>query len=592
MDQPTLFGKFLIWRLKHIPQRQFVLILSFVIGALGGMAAIILKNTVYYTYHFLTTGFDVGAANILYLACPLSGIFLTVIFVNKIIRDNISHGIMRILYAISRKESVIKPHNTYSSLVSSTLTVGFGGSVGLEAPILLTGASIGSNIGQLVRLNYKTRTLFIGCGVAGALAGIFKAPIAAVIFCLEVLMLDLTTWSVIPLLISSVTGAVLANFLLGKEVLFYFAVKTPFIPSNIHYYILLGIITGLFSIYFTRITMYVEDIFAKIRNQYYRLITGGIILGLLIFIFPPLFGEGYESMKSILSGNVQELTENSFFHSLKDNYWFFLFFLLLILFFKVIAMSTTTGSGGIGGIFAPALFMGGITGFIISRLINNISFIHVSESNFTLAGMAGFISGVIYAPLTAIFLIAEITGGYELFIPLIVTSTISYSIVRYFDKHSIYTKRLAERGELITHHKDKAVLSLLKLKKEIEHDFISINPNATLKELVNAVSKSHRNVFPVVDEKNGFLGVVLLDNIRHVIFNKELYDTSFVHEYMMTPQHIVSLDDSMETVMKKFEESGYWNMPVVNSEGKYIGFVSKSKIFSAYRKILIDFSDD
>jgi len=591
MNITKLLGKFLIWKGRHLKDHQFVYILSFIIGIISGTAAVVLKNTLYYTNEFLIHKLDIENINLLYLACPLIGIALTVLFIRIFIKDNIGHGISRILYAISKKNSIIKSHNNYSSFIASTLTVGFGGSVGLEAPIVLTGSSIGSNLGRILRLNYKTTTTLIGCGAAGAIAGIFKAPIAAVVFSLEVLMLDLTMWSIIPLLISAVTGATVSYFLLGKGVMFSFQLIEPFVLRNIPWFILLGIFSGLVSFYFTRININIESLFKKLKNPLTRMATGGIILGILILFLPPLYGEGYEILSALLRGNTQEITYGSMFYAYQDYFWVFVGFLSLIMVFKVIAMSVTTGSGGVGGIFAPTLFTGGITGYIVAKLINNFSFINVSERNFALVGMAGLMAGVMHAPLTAIFLIAEITGGYGLFIPLIITSTIAYITVIYFEPHSIYTSRLAKRGELITHHKDKAILTLLEMGKLVEDDFQKVSPDDKLNELVEIIAKSKRNLFPVVNKDNMLVGIVLLDNIRHIIFNVDMYATTFVRDVMILPPTYVSPDEPMEEVMKKFEENDVWNLPVIDN-GKYIGFISKSKLFSVYRKWLVDISEE
>jgi CIC family chloride channel protein len=591
MNATDLLGKFLIWKGKHLKHHQFVYILSFIIGIVSGAAAVVLKNTIYYTNEFLLHKLDIENINLLYLACPLIGIALTMLFVRGLIKDNIGHGISRILYAISKKNSIIKSHNNYSSFIAGTLTVGLGGSVGLEAPIVLTGSSIGSNLARVLRMNYKTTTILVGCGAAGAIAGIFKAPIAAVVFSLEVLMLDLTMWSIIPLLISAVTGATVSYFLLGKEVMFSFQLTEPFILRNIPWFIFLGIFCGFVSFYFTRININIESLFEKIKSPLAKLATGGIILGMLILFMPPLYGEGYETLSVLLRGNAQEITNGSMFYAYRDYFWVFIGFLGLIMVFKVIAMSLTTGSGGVGGIFAPALFTGGITGYLVARLINNFSFINVSERNFALVGMAGLMAGVMHAPLTAIFLIAEITGGYGLFIPLIITSTIAYITVIYFEPHSIYTSRLAKRGELITHHKDKAILTLLEMGKVIENDFQKISPDDRLKDLVETIAKSKRNLFPVIKGDNMLVGIVMLDNIRHIIFNADMYSTTFVRDVMILPPAYVSPDEPMEEVMKKFEENEVWNLPVIDN-GKYIGFISKSKLFSVYRKWLVEISEE
>ncbi len=591
MESQNIISKLLIWIISNLRHRQLLLSLSLIIGLLSGLAAVLLKNTVYYTNELLAGRLAVETSNLLYLAFPALGILLTVLFTRYFIKDQISHGVSKVLHAISRKDSVLAPHNSYSSMVASTFTVGFGGSVGLEAPIVLTGASIGSNIGRFLKLNYKTITLLIACGATGAIAGIFKSPIAAMIFSLEVLMLDLTMWSIIPLLISAVAGATVATLLLGKGAVFYFTLHEPFFLENIPWYILLGILTGLLSFYFTWCSMRVEARFQKISSPYHRLFYGGALLGVLIFLFPPLYGEGYETLRALLSGDASEIAAGSLISGFRDIYPVLIIFLVLILIFKVVAMAATTGSGGVGGIFAPSLYMGGVAGFITASLINNLSFINVSERNFALVGMAGVMAGVMHAPLTAIFLIAEITGGYELFIPLIITSTISYLTIMYFEPHSIYTKRLAAKGELITHHKDKAVLTLMKMGPVIETDLQSVRPDDSLGELVKVVSKSRRNIFPVVDENQHLLGIVLLDNIRDVMFKPSQYDQIRVLDVMDIPPATVSPVENMESVMRKFEESGAWNLPVIDDK-KYVGFISKSKIFSAYRKILLQFSSE
>ncbi len=591
MQKQNFISRILIWIIKNLRHRQLLLSLSLIIGLLSGFAAVILKNAVYYTNEFLSGRLAAETGNLIYLAFPALGIFMTVLFTRYVIKDRISHGVSKVLHAISRKDSVLASHNSYSSMIASTMTVGFGGSVGLEAPIVLTGASIGSNFGRFLKLNYKTITLMIACGATGAIAGIFKSPIAAMIFSLEVLMLDLTMWSIIPLLISAVAGATIATLLMGEGAVFHFTLHEPFFLENIPWYILLGVFTGLVSYYFTWGSMKVEARLQKISSPYHRLFFGGALLGLLIFLFPPLYGEGYGTLRSLLGGVATQIGEESLISAFSDNYPVFIGFLIFLIIFKVIAMAATTGSGGVGGIFAPSLYVGGVSGFVVASLINNFYFINVSERNFALVGMAGVMAGVMHAPLTAIFLIAEITGGYELFIPLIITSTIAYLTIMYFEPHSIYTKRLAARGELITHHKDKAVLTLMKMGPVIETDLKTIHPEASLGELVKIVSKSKRNIFPVTDEENNLLGIVLLDNIRDIIFKPSQYHEVKVRDLLEIPPATVSPDEDMESVMKKFEDSGVWNLPVLDDK-KYVGFISKSKIFSAYRKILLQFSSE
>jgi CIC family chloride channel protein len=577
--------------IRRLGERKVTLILSLVIGNLSGFAAVVLKNTVHITHSFLQESLPKESANYLFLALPAVGILLTILFIKFFVKDNISHGVSHVLYAISRQNSKLKPHNTYSSIVSSTMTIGFGGSVGAEAPIVLTGAAIGSNIGQFFRMNYKTLTLLIGCGAAGAIASIFNAPLAGLVFTLEVLMLDLTTASIIPLLISAVSATTVSYFFLGREVVFAYEVVRPFQLHNIPHFVFLGIFCGFVSLYFMRTVMRVEKRFGKITNPYKKWIVGSIVLGVLIFIFPPLYGEGYEVLHALLDGHSNVVFENSFFYSFQDNYWLLLVALAMLIAVKAVATAVTIGAGGIGGTFAPTLFVGGVSGFFVARLINQFSFVDVSESNFTLIGMAGTMAGVMHAPLTAIFLIAEITGGYALFVPLIITSTISFLTMMYFEPHSIYTKGLAKKGELITHHKDKAVLTLLQVGKVVESDFIKINPDQTLGDLVKIVSKSKRNIFPVTTNDNVFVGVVSLDDIRPIMFDTEVYESVSVKELMNVPPEFISTKESMDSVMRKFEDSGAWNLPVLDGD-KYVGFVSKSKIFSAYRDVLIQFSDE
>ena len=591
MEKKQFLKSVLRWRDEHIRHRSFVLIMSLIVGILGGLAAVVLKNTVHFTQELLTHQFKADRVNWFYFVLPMVGLLLTVLYVKFFVKDNISHGISRILYSISKRNSILRGHNTYSSMIASTLTVGFGGSVGLEAPIVLTGSAIGSTLSRILKLDYKTTTLMLGCGAAAAIAGIFKAPIAALVFALEVLMLDLTMWSIIPLMISAVTGAVVSFFLLGKGAIFSFSIVDPFVMNNIPFYILLGIVSGLVSLYVTRGVKGIESLSSKIKNPYEKLVIGGSILGGLILLFPPLYGEGYTSLKALLTGNAGELLNGSFFFGFSDNYWVFIAYLVLVLLFKVLAMSVTTGGGGVGGIFAPALFMGGITGYIVSSLIGKVGFENVSERNFTLVGMAGIMAGVMHAPLTAMFLIAEITGGYALFIPLIITTAISYITIIYFEPHSIYTERLARRGELITHHKDKAVLTLLKIKSVIEKDLKPVDPEATLGDLVKIISKSKRNIFPVVDKDHVLHGIILLDDIRDIIFNQEMYNTTKVTELMISPPATVDQNEAMNSVMDKFEDTQAWNLPVVDGD-KYVGFISKARIFNVYRKLLVQFSNE
>ncbi|RLD87960.1 MAG: chloride channel protein [Bacteroidetes bacterium] len=570
--------------------RMLVLILSLIIGLLSGLAAVMLKNIVHYTHSLVTNGFDFGEGRFVYLFFPVIGITITVLFAKYIIKADIGHGISNILYAISKKNGRIDKHNIYSSMIASTFTIAFGGSVGLEAPIVLTGSSIGSYFGRLFRLNQKTVIILIGAGASGAIAGIFKAPIAAVVFSLEVLMLDLTMASLIPLLISAAAAASVAYFLMGSGVLFSFHFTDDFLIANLPWYILLGLLTGFVSLYFTKTTLYIEKQIKSINKVWQRVLLGSFLVGVLIFIFPSLYGEGYEFLRELINGETQMVINESLFgkpHSASV----ILMLLTAIVFIKVIAMALTSGSGGVGGIFAPSLFVGGIFGGVFGELINLLPFVHIPVNATALVGMSGVMAGVMHAPLTGIFLIAEFTGGYSLFTPLIITATVSYLTIMYFEPHSIYTKRLAERGELLTHHKDKAVLMMMNVKSLIETNFNTIHLDATLGDLVKVISQSERNIIPVVDNDNTFYGLVFVNDIRNIIFKPELYDKVFVEEVMFMPDPIVSPDENMESVAQKFQNSRNYNLPVVDN-GKYVGFVSRARVFSTYRKLLEEISDE
>jgi chloride channel protein, CIC family len=576
---------------KYRDQQQLIYFVSFLVGLASALAAVVMKNLVHYTRILLTRNMSTEHSDYLYLAYPLIGIFLTVIFVKYVVREHLSHGISRVLFAISRKNSYISKRNNWASVIASTLTIGFGGSVGAEAPIVLTGASLGSNIGRHYNLNYKNITLMLGCGAAGAISGIFQAPIAGIVFTLEVLMLDLTMSSIVPLLISSVTAAVVAYFLMGKEVLFSFEVRSTFLIKNLPYYMILGFACGLVGLYFTKLSMMIERIYKKIKNRYVRLTIGGFILGALIFFLPPLYGEGYNTIMLLLKGNTGAVATGTVFGPLISDFWGFSMFLLAILLFKAVATASTNGAGGVGGVVAPSLFIGGVTGFLLSSIANTILGLNLPLSSFTLTGMAGIFASVLHAPLTAIFLIAEITGGYGLFVPLILTSTIAYVTTRSFQRHSIYHQQLADSGELITHDKDKAVMILLDWNKEVEKDLATIDPKGTLGDLVKLIAKSKRNIFPVVDEYNILEGVVLLDDVRDRMFNPELYDKVTVRELMTIPPSYIDISEKGDVVLDTFARTGAWNLPVLD-QGKYVGFISKSRIFSAYREMLKQFSEE
>ncbi|MCD4709757.1 MAG: chloride channel protein [Bacteroidales bacterium] len=578
--------------IRQIRHRQLMLVLSVLIGVLAGTAAVLLKNLTHFVELKSKTWLLGDHTSDLSFLLPLGGIMLTMLFVKYLLKQDIGHGISKILFAISKRKGHLKPHNTWSSMLASSITVGLGGSVGLEAPIVLTGSSIGSNIGRILRLNYKSVVLLMGCGAAGAIAGIFKAPIAALIFSFEVLMLDLTTWSMVPLLLSSVTAAIVSYFLLGEQVVFAFTISEPFAMHNLPFYILLGIFTGLISLYFTRMNNLVEHTMGQIKNGLVRTLTGGLLVSVLICLMPHLFGEGYITLRTLLTGQSAELFNGTLFEGIiGSNPFFIIVFFLLLIAFKVIAMGLTTGSGGVGGIFAPALFVGGMSGATLAKAVNLLTPANISVNNFSLVGMAGVMAGVMHAPLTAIFLIAEITGGYTLFIPLIVTATLSYVTILAFEKQSLYTMRLAQRGELMTHHKDKNVLSMITVEDVLEKDFKKIKAGEKLGGLVKAISKSKRNIFPVLNEEKELVGVISLDDIRDIIFNTELYDKVDISELMQTPPAIIDQQEKMEKVLETFEETGAWNLPVTDN-GRYRGFISRSKIFSSYRKLLKELSDD
>jgi chloride channel protein, CIC family len=584
-------NKAVAWRIAHIPEKNFIYLLSLFIGLMSGLAALTLKTLIHFVEIEVTQLISVDSISYWYLIYPMIGIFLTVLFVKFVVKDNIGHGVAKILFSISRKHSQLKPHNSYSSMIASSLTIGLGGSVGAEAPIVLTGASIGSNLARFFKLNYKYVTLMVGCGAAGGIAGIFNAPIAGIVFTLEVLMIDLTMVYLVPLLISAVSATALTYFFMGEGVWMRFTNISPFQIGNIGYYILLGIFTGLLSFYFTRSAMFLESKFAAIKNWVFRLFLGGFILGLLIFILPPLWGEGYTSIITIFEGGGKNLLNHSIFYSFKNDPYALLVFLAAILIFKVFAMAATTGSGGIGGIFAPTLFLGAIGGYFFVRLVNTFYKIGLPEDNFALAGMAGMMAAVMHAPLTGIFLTAEITSGYSMFVPLIITSTVAYLTIMRFEPYSVYTKRLAQSGELITHHKDKAVLRLMEVKQLIETDFEVLLPTATIRDLVKAISKSDRNLFPIVDESGILKGMVKLSEVKNLIFEPELYDSVKVKDIMYMPEFFISPYDNMEIVAEKFESSGRYNLAVID-EGKYLGFISRAVVFSKYRKTLQDASNE
>lgn len=584
------FIRFLRWREANISERHFTIFLSFLTGIFCAIAAHLLKSIVEFLHELVKSNFTDGSLNYLYLATPIIGVCVASAFVRYFVKDDISHGVTKIMFAISQKKARIKRHNMWSSIIASSVTIGFGGSVGAEAPIVLTGSAIGSNLGQLFRMEQKTLMLLVGCGAAGAVAGIFKAPIAGVCFTLEVLMLDLTMASIVPLLISAATASVFTYLLSSSEAMFTFE-PIPFSIGNVPYYVALGIICGFVSLYFTRGMTKLESFFASLNTPIKKLFAGGIMLSILIFFIPPLYGEGYDTIGSLLEGNVQAVTENSVFYDFRENFWMVLLFLFLIIFFKIFASAATNGSGGTGGIFAPSLFVGCITGFAMA-FISNYMNIDLPEKNFALAGMSGVMSGVMHAPLTGAFLIAELTGGYDLFICLMITSTVAYVTIIAFEPHSLYAMRLAKKGELLTHNTDKNILTLLKTENVIETDFQTLHPEMFLGDVIKIVASSNRNIFPVLDSKHRMVGLISLNEIRNIMFRPELYNRFKVSKLMVSPPDFISLGEPMEKVMYKFEKTKAWNLPVIDEEGKYVGYVSKSKIFSAYRELLVTLSDE
>jgi len=568
-----------------LKKQHLILVMAVCVGFISGLVAVLLKNGVFGIQKILTSGFASEHFNVLYVAFPLLGIWITVLIIHKVIRKNPGPGIPSVLYAISKRKSILLRHNIFSSLVTSVFTVGFGGSAGLEAPAVQTSSAIGSNLAARLNLDYKTKTLLIACAAAGSLASIFKAPIAAIIFAVEVIMIDLTTASLVPLLLASVSALLTANMFLGEDTLLRFNLKDQFDPSAIPFYVLLGVMTGVFSLYFYRIYLFITKRMERLKNFWTRCVIGGLLLGLIVFVFPPLYGEGYDVINSLLSDDLRTVTNSSFFYDYTNSITMMLIFMACLVFFKVVATGLTVGSGGVGGIFAPTLFTGATMGFLYTRVFRYFEISNLSASNFTLVGMAGLMAGVLHAPLTAIFMIAEISGGYDLFVPLMLTSAIAYYTSKSISKHTIYTQELADRGELVTHNKDQAVMTLMNLEREIEINFVQVKAEETLGELVQAVSRSKRNLFPVVSPDNRLVGIVVLDDIRQIMFDQSQYEELKVREVMTLPPEIITTDDSMEIVMNKFDESGAWNLPVTK-EGKYLGFVSKSRLFSAYRALL------
>ena len=576
----------------RISERDLVLLLSLFVGVSCGLAAALLKSAVEFIHHSLTSWFDGEAYNFLYIVYPGIGMLLSLLFVKYVVKDNIGHGVTKVLLAVSKNESKIRPHNMWTSVAASSVTIGFGGSVGAEAPIVYTGAAIGSNVARYMGLSYKNMTILLGCGAAGAVAGIFKAPLAGVLFTLEILLFNISMTSILPLLLSTISATVVSYILLGDTLPFE-CTLSPFTMHNIPFYVLLGLFCSGCSVYFTRMTLWLEDKIKSVERPFVRWAMSALCLGLLIFLFPPLYGEGYEHLHELLNGGMINLEGQTVLSFFMRTPWSIPIFFMMILLLKVFSMSFTNAGGGVGGTFGPTLFIGAIAGFVVSRTINLVGGGPVvPEQNFVRVGMAGLMAGVMQAPMTAIFLIAEISGGYQLLIPLILTATVSYGVTRTMEPYSIYTKRIAKKGELLTHDSDQAVLTLLKTDELVESDFSTVKIDASLGELVEVVAASRRNIFPVVDSKNHFQGFVSLEDIRRDMFKKDTYDTLHVYNFMKSAPAYVYVNEKMDSVMRKFEKTGAWNLPVVDSDRTYIGFVSKSKIFSAYRDQLKQVSHD
>lgn len=594
MNHRKLIAFLLRWRRRHLSDRNFVLFISLLVGIFTALAGLLLKWLIEQIEVLLTHEFAATSSNWLYLVYPVVGVWLTMLFIRYIVRDDIGHGVTKILFAIARKQSRIKPHNTWTSIVASAITIGFGGSVGAEAPIVLTGSAIGSSLGKVCRLSNKYMMLLVGCGAAGAVAGIFKAPIAGLVFVLEVLMIDLTMTSLLPLLVTSVTAAGLTFAVSGTNPIFEFHLQDAFTVDRIPAYIALGIVCGLVALYFTRTMSFLENVFRKLQGRYRRFLLGAVMLSLLIYLFPSLYGEGYDLITLLLNGNGQADWDTAMDRSLFYGSNYLLVYLFLIVIFKVFASTATNGGGGCGGIFAPSLFLGCVCGFIFCRLWNTYDVLgfDIPERNFAMLGMCGLMSGVMHAPLTGIFLIAELTGGYALFMPLMIVSVGSYLTIKCFEPHSIYAIRLAQRGELLTHHTDRSVLTLMSMDSVIQHYDKVLYSDMNLGDVATQVSNSKNHVFPVVNKQMQFVGAVYLDDIRHLIFRTELHRNFTVSQLMTQPKALLSVNDSMDVVVSVFDKTGAWTLPVVDGEGVFVGFIRKSSVLTVYRQVLADFSND
>lgn len=592
-EKPGTIAKMVAWQKEHISDRQMTLILAFVIGLLASVAGFFLHSIVHEIQILLTSGFEKSTYNLLFLLFPIVGIYLTSLFIKYVVRDNISHGITRVLYAISTKQSKLKGHNCWSSVVASGITIGFGGSVGAEAPIVLTGSAIGSNLGQIFRMDKKTMILLVGCGASAAIAGIFKAPIAGLVFTLEVLMVDLSMASLLPILISCVTATCFSYILMGEKSLFDFTLTDPWELDRVPACILLGVFCGFVSLYFMRAMSVCEGFFAQLKQYpYVKLLFGGVILSSLIFLFPSLYGEGYSAVNILLKGRTEAdwdmVMSNSLFYGHSQ---LLVLYIGLVTFTKVFATSATNGSGGCGGTFAPSLFIGGFAGFFFARIWNIYELgVYIPEQNFTLMGMAGVMTGVMHAPLTGIFLIAELTGGYQLFIPLMIVCICSLLTISIFESHSIYALRLAREGKLLTHHIDKAALTLMGMQSVVEKDYHPVSPDLPMGKLVSEISRSNNNFLPVVNQAGVLLGIIDITRVRHIIFRSELYTRFKVKQLMLQPSAVLSDHEPMQEVMKKFDETDAAQLPVVDVNGVLKGYISRTRLYSTYRQIVADMS--
>lgn len=594
-NEQTLLERIILWRKQYITDRQFTLILSFLVGLFAAIAAFILHWLIEEIELLLTSKFDTNTFNWMYLVYPIIGIYLTSLFVRYIVKDEISHGITRILYAISSKRSRLKGHNCWSSVIASAITIGFGGSVGAEAPIVLTGSAIGSNLGKLFKMDNKTLMLLVGCGAAAAIAGIFKAPIAGLVFTLEVLMIDLTMASLLPILISSVTATCFTYIFTGSDPLFFFHLDNAWPVERVPANILLGIFGGFVSLYFIRTMTACESMFGKIKNRpMLKLLLGALILSPLIFLFPSLYGEGYGSINILLNGKTEAEWETILHNSpFYGNSEMLLPYIGMVLLTKVFATSATNGGGGCGGTFAPSLFIGAFAGFFFARIWNIYEIgIYLPEKNFALLGMSAVMAGVMHAPLTGIFLIAEITGGYQMFIPLMIVSICAYLTIIIFEPHSIYGMRLARQGKLITHHTDRAVLTLMSLDSVIDKNYTAVSPELDLASLVHSISKSHNNILPVLDDAGNLLGEIDITKLRHIVFRTELYHHFKVKQLMSQPEATLTVNNTMEVVMKKFDQTDSSMLPVLDKENHLLGYISRTHMYAMYRKMVADLSED